>query len=36
MTTEPTFLAVFTGSGTGPRRQAWNALSAAERQAREQ
>jgi hypothetical protein len=36
MTTEPTFLAVFTGSGTGPRRQAWNTLPAADRQAREQ
>ena len=30
-----TYLAVFTGSRTGPRWQAWNALPAADRQARE-
>ena len=36
MITENTYLAVFTGSATGPRRQAWNALPAADRPAREQ
>jgi hypothetical protein len=36
MTTEQTYLAVLTGSRTGPRRQAWNALPLPDRQAREQ
>lgn len=35
MSTTNTFLAVFLGSKTSPRMQAWNALPAAERQARE-
>ncbi len=36
MTTEQTYLAVFTGSSGGRRRAAWNALPPADRQAREQ
>jgi hypothetical protein len=36
MSTSDTYLAVFLGSKTGPRMQAWNALSDAERQAKEQ
>lgn len=36
MTEEQTFLAVFTGSKSGPRMQAWTALPEAERASREQ
>ena len=36
MSTSDTYLAVFLGSKTGPRMQAWNALSDAERRAKEQ
>jgi hypothetical protein len=36
MSTTDTFLAVFLGSKTSAKMTAWNALSAAERQAREQ
>jgi hypothetical protein len=36
MTTENTFLAIFTGSKDSPRMKAWNALSEADRKAREQ
>jgi hypothetical protein len=36
MTTNNTFLAVFRGSKTGPRMQAWMALPEAERHVREQ
>ena len=36
MTTASTYLAVFTGSRTSPRWRAWETLSAAERQTKEQ
>jgi hypothetical protein len=35
MSTSNTYLAVFLGSKTGPRRTAWDALSPADRQAKE-
>jgi hypothetical protein len=36
MSPNSTFLAIFLGSKTGPRRKAWNALPEAERRAKEQ
>jgi hypothetical protein len=36
MSTDNTYLAVFLGSKTGPRRKAWDALPEAERRAKEQ
>ncbi|HJW42669.1 MAG TPA: hypothetical protein VJ476_15760 [Rhizomicrobium sp.] len=36
MSTDNTFLAVFTGSGDSPRMKAWNALTESERGARQQ
>ncbi len=35
MTTKNSYLAVFTGSKTGPRRAAWDALSEGERQSKQ-